>query len=66
VLLDPSLRKYADLVEVGQSAAPSTTHSQTLDAFPVFQLEIPNFVPCPFIERPELNVGALSPLCSLI
>ena len=66
VFLDSCLREDANLIEVGQSTTPPASHCETLDAFPVFELEVPDFVASPLVEWPELDVGALSPLGGLI
>ena len=64
MLLDSRLGKDPNLIEVGQSRAPPTSHRKTLNALAVFELIVPNLVTRPFVERPELDVGALSPRCS--
>jgi len=64
LFLDSGLGKDPNLIKVGESTAPPTSHRKTLDAFAVFELKVPNLVARPFVERPELDVGALSPRCS--
>jgi len=56
VFLDAGMTENPDIVEVGESAAPTAADCDTLDRLSVFKFVVPWFRTLPFIERFVLNV----------